>query len=59
MKYWDDDAEVEFTLCGDVPCVSWTEDEYGYKSVYLDTELKETFISGKSVCRIDLDVKEK
>ena len=45
LSLYDDDMEVCFDLDEDVECESWTENRYGQKSVHLNENLKETFIS--------------
>ena len=45
LDCYDDDMEVCFKLNEDIECESWTEDRYGQKSVHVNENLKETFIS--------------
>lgn len=45
LSLYDDDMEVCFELDEDIECESWTENRYGQKSVHLNENLKETFIS--------------
>lgn len=45
LDFYDDDMEVCFELNEDIECESWTENRYGQKSVHLNENLKETFIS--------------
>lgn len=59
LEFYDDDMEVQFDLEDKVEVESWTENKYGDKEVYIDKDLKPTFISeigGKM--RIELGVVE-
>lgn len=59
LEFYDDDMKVQFDLEGKVEVESWTENKYGDKEVYIDKDLKPTFISeigGKM--RIELGVVE-
>ena len=59
LEFYDDDMEVQFDLEDKVEVESWTENKYGDKEVYIDKDLKPTFIS--EICgkmRIELGVVE-
>jgi hypothetical protein len=56
LEYYDDDAEIEFTLNQEVEVDSWTENKYGNKSVEVDLKLEPCFIGGTGNCWIDLEV---
>lgn len=59
LEFYDDDMEVQFDLEDKVEVESWTENKYGDKEVYINKDLKPTFISdigGKM--RIELGVVE-
>jgi hypothetical protein len=58
LDFYDDDAEIEFTLNQEVEVDSWTENKYGMKSVQIDKKLDICFIGGDSAPWIDLEVKE-
>ena len=45
LDCYDDDMEVCFELNENIECESWTKNIYGQKSVHVNENLKETFIS--------------
>ncbi len=58
LDYYDDDAEIEFTLNQEIEVDSWKEDKYGFKYVEIDKKLDVCFIGGNGSPWIDLEVKE-
>ena len=59
LEFYDEDAEVIFEVQDDIDVESTTTDKYGRTSVYVDKELKPTFISEiGGHMRIELGVAE-
>lgn len=57
LSLYDDDMNVCFELNEDMECESWTENIYGQKSVHVNENLKETFISQvNQYVRVELGV---
>lgn len=59
LECYDEDMQVVFKFNGDVECKSWTENKYGHKTVYVDRELKPTFMCEVlGTMQIDLEIGE-
>lgn len=59
LDYYDDDAEIKFTLNQEIEVDSWKENKYGFKYVEIDKKLDICFIGDtKGAPWIDLEVKE-
>lgn len=59
LDFYDDEAEIEFTLNQEIEVDSWTENKYGMKYVEIDKKLDICFIGGgEGSPWIDLEVKK-
>lgn len=60
LEYYDDDADIDFTLTQEIEVDAWKENKYGMKYVELDKKLDICFIGSiHGAPWIDLEVKEK
>lgn len=59
LDFYDDDAEIEFTLNQEIEVDSWKETKYGFKYVEIDKKLDICFIGDTHGSPwIDLEVKD-
>lgn len=59
LNYYDDDAEIEFTLNQEIEVDSWKENKYGFKYVELDKKLDIVFIGNTNGAPwIDMEIQK-